>query len=67
MTVGAVILEAPRDLGIRIALDRFLAGFESAGFNREGNTYVSDNFRTARRTVDLTIETTLGNVKVEWR
>jgi predicted membrane protein len=67
MTVGAVILEAPRDLGIRIELDRFLAGFESAGFSREGKLYVSDNFRTARRTVDLTVETTLGNVKVEWR
>ena len=67
MTVGAVVLEAPRDLGIRIELDRFLAAFERAGFRRDGNTYVSDNYRSARRTVDLTIETTLGNVKVEWR
>lgn len=67
MTVGAVTLEAPADLGIRITLDRFLTAFAPDRFTRDGRVYTSDNFATASRTVELSIETTLGNVKVEWR
>jgi len=67
MTVGAIRLEAPRSLGIRITMDRFLASFSHAGFSRSGKTYLSENYDRATRKVDLDIETTLGNVKVEWK
>jgi hypothetical protein len=67
MTVGGVRLQIPSDLGVRLRLSRFLASFSPDRFTRSGRTYTSENYATARRKVDLVIETTLGSVAVEWR
>jgi len=67
MAVGEIRLEIPRDLGIRITMDRFLSSFSQAGLSKRGNTYQSDNYGSATRKLDLDIDSTLGNVRIEWR
>ncbi len=67
MTLGGVTLAVPPGLGVRIRLNRFLASFSPDRFSRDGNVYTSDNYATAKRTVDFDISTTLGEVRVEWR
>jgi hypothetical protein len=67
MTVGGVRLVIPRDLGVRLRLSRFLASFSPDRFSRSGRAYTSESYASARRKVDLEIDTTLGSVAVEWR
>ena len=66
MTVGELALRLPKDVGIRIRMDRFLASFPSEGWTRQGTTYLSAGYARARRHVDIELTTTLGGVTVEW-
>jgi hypothetical protein len=66
MTVGELALRLPRDVGIRIRMDRFLASFPSEGWTRQGTTYLSAGYARARRHVDIDLTSTLGGVTVEW-
>lgn len=66
MTVGELALRLPRDVGIRIRMDRFLASFPTEGWTRQGTTYLSSGYARARRHVDIELTTTLGGVSVEW-
>jgi cell wall-active antibiotic response 4TMS protein YvqF len=66
MAVGGLTLRLPRQVGVRIALDKFLASFESAGLSRQGDSFVSENYDRASRRLDLEITTAVGDVNVEW-
>lgn len=66
MAVGELTLRLPRDVGIRIVMDRFLSSFPSEGWVREGNTYLTPGYARARRRVDITLSSTMGGVRVEW-
>ena len=66
MTVGELTLRLPRDVGIRVRMDRFLATFPTEGWTRQGTTYLSAGYARARRHVDIELTTTLGGVSVEW-
>jgi hypothetical protein len=64
--LGSVTLKIPRDLGVRLSATRFLTAFNPRGFDRDGEQYVSPNYRDAALHVDLRIETMLGEIKVDW-
>jgi cell wall-active antibiotic response 4TMS protein YvqF len=66
MAVGGLTLRLPRQVGVRIAIDKFLASFESAGLSRQGDSFVSENYDRASRRLDLEITTAVGDVNVEW-
>lgn len=68
MTVGELTLRLPRDLGIRIVMDRFLSSFPSKGWVREGSgdTWLTPGYARARRRVDIALSSTMGGVRVEW-
>jgi Cell wall-active antibiotics response LiaF, C-terminal len=66
VAVGTVQLRLPRDLGVSIALDRFLASFDQAGFTKRGGVYYSDNYDSAPRHLDLHVESALGGIQVVW-
>jgi hypothetical protein len=55
----------PREVGVRLELDRTLAGFEHDGlYRRGGNVWVSENWDGASRRVRVRAETTLGKLRV---
>ena len=66
MAMGEITLRLPRRVGIRLAMDKFLSSFESAGLVRRGDSFVSENYDRASRRLDLEITAAVGGVSVEW-
>jgi len=66
MALGAVALRLPRQVGVRLTLDKFLATFDPDGFVRRGNAYLSPGYDQAARHLDIDITTAVGGVTVEW-
>jgi hypothetical protein len=63
--LGTMTVNLPRDVGVRLELDRTLAGFEHDGLTRQGgNTWVSENWDTATRRLRVRAATTLGKFRV---
>ena len=66
MAMGEITLRLPRRVGIRVAMDKFLSSFEPAGLVRRGDSFVSPNYDSAERRLDLDLTTAMGGVSVEW-
>jgi len=66
MTMGELTLRLPHGAGVRLTLDRFLASFQPAGFTRQGEQFVTPDYESAVRRIDLRVSTAVGAVKVEW-
>jgi hypothetical protein len=65
VTLGGVRLRVPRDVGVRLELDRLAASFKPAGFVREGDAWLSEGYADAARKVALRVSATVGGVQVE--
>jgi hypothetical protein len=66
MTVGELVIRLPRDIGVQLSLDRFLAAFQPAGLERRGTTFVSPGYDAATRQLDIALTTAVGGVRIEW-
>jgi hypothetical protein len=66
MALGQVELRLPRQVGVRLTLDKFLATFDSEGFVRRGNAYFSPAYDRAARHLDIDITTAVGGVTLDW-
>lgn len=66
MAMGDVTLRLPRQVGVRLTMDKFLASFDPAGLVRRGASYESANYATAERRLEIDLTTALGGVQVEW-
>jgi hypothetical protein len=64
--VGQLNLRLPRDVGVSVQLNRFLASFDAAGFEKHGNTYLSENYNTARYRITLNVNASFGGIEVAW-
>ena len=64
--VGSLNLKLPRDVGVSVKLNRFLASFDGAGFEKRGNTYYSANFNRARYRLTLDVNAAFGGVEIAW-
>ncbi len=66
MGVGALEVRIPADLGVRIHRASFLTSIDAEGFDRDGRTYLSRNWESAGRRIDLRISAALGDIDVVW-
>ena len=66
MALGEVTLRLPRQVGVRITPDKFLAGFDPQGLIRQGASYVSPGYDQAARQLDIDVTMAIGNVGVVW-
>jgi predicted membrane protein len=66
VALGNTTLRVPRDVGVRIRLDKVLASFEHPGFTRRGDLYYSANYDAAARKVSVDASTVFGGFEVEW-
>ena len=64
--IGSLNLRLPRDVGVSVRLNRFLASFDAAGFEKRGGTYYSANWDNARYRLTLDVNASLGGVDVAW-
>ena len=67
VALGGVTLRAPRDIGIRVQMVGFLAGFDAKGFVKDGKTYTSTNYASAKRHIEVEVNSALGGVDVIWK
>lgn len=67
LALGGVTLDAPQDLGLRVHMSGFMAGFDAKGFSKDGKTYTSNNYASAKRHIELEVSSALGGVEVRWR
>jgi hypothetical protein len=66
MAVGDLTLLLPRQVGVRVSIDKLLSSFEPSGLVSRGEAFVSPNYDRAQRRLDLEISTAVGGVSVEW-
>ena len=64
--IGSLHLQLPRDVGVAVRLNRFLASFDAAGFEKRGNMYYTANYNSARYRLTLNVNTSIGGVDVTW-
>jgi len=67
MALGGVNLTAPKELGIRVRMSGFLAGFDAKGSSKEGKIYTSSNYASAKRHIEVEVSSALGGVSVVWK
>jgi Cell wall-active antibiotics response 4TMS YvqF len=66
MAVGELVLRLPRQAGVRVSLDKFLATFKPVGLEQRGTSYESPGYAAADRKLNIAVTTTVGEVRVEW-
>jgi len=66
LAVTELRLRLPREVGVRIQMDRFLSSFEPAGLERRGKDWVSRGYDPARPHLDVALQTAMGTVRVDW-
>jgi hypothetical protein len=66
MAVGELVVRLPRDIGVQVSLDRFLAAFQPAGLVQRGNAFVSPDYDASGRHLDIALTTAVGGVRIEW-
>jgi hypothetical protein len=65
LALGKLTLHVPRDVGVRLEVEKFLASFDQQGLQKRSDAYYSDNWDRARYRVRLRASTTFGGIEVE--
>jgi hypothetical protein len=64
--LGALTLQFPRGLGVRISRSGALSGFDGQELVRRGNVYYTEGFDAAERKLEITLNAAVGRVRVVW-
>ena len=65
--LGAMRIEIPASLAVRVQRDSgFFSSFVAARFEKDGDTYTSDNWEDAGRRLEIDLSATLGSVEFIW-
>jgi hypothetical protein len=65
--MGTLKLALPKDIGVRIDVNRVFSNFDQVGFLKNGNSYYSSNWKSAAKRLHLDLTTALGSVEVAWQ
>lgn len=65
MALGKLTLRIPRDVAVRLDVERFLAGLDTEGMEKRGNAWYSTNWDTAAHKLRIHANTTFGSLSVE--
>jgi Cell wall-active antibiotics response 4TMS YvqF len=66
MAMGELTLRLPRQVGVRLTLDKFLSSFHPTGLVRRGNSFESPGYDRDTRHLDIAVTSAVGQVRVEW-
>jgi hypothetical protein len=65
LALGKLTLHVPRDVGVRLEVEKFLASFDQQGLRKRGDAYYSDNWDGAKYRVRLRASTTFGGIELD--
>ena len=65
LALGKLTLHVPRDVGVRVEVEKFLASFDQQGLVKRGNAYYSENWDRAKYRLRLRAHTTFGGIELD--
>jgi len=65
LALGKLTLHVPRDVGVRVEVEKFLASFDEQGLVKRGDAYYSDNWDRAKYHLRLRAQTTFGGIELD--
>ncbi|HZI43098.1 MAG TPA: hypothetical protein VFD67_15370 [Gemmatimonadaceae bacterium] len=65
LAFGKLTLHVPRDIGVRVEVQKFLASFDQQGLQKRGEAYYSDNWDRAKYHLRLRAQTTFGGIELD--
>jgi hypothetical protein len=65
LALGKLTLHVPRDVGVRVEVEKFLASFDQQGLKKRGDAYYSDNWDSARYHLQVRAQTTFGGIEID--
>lgn len=65
MALGKLTLRVPRDVAVRLDVERFLAGLDTEGMEKRGGAWYSTNWETAPHKLRIHANTAFGSIEVE--
>jgi predicted membrane protein len=65
VALGSVTVHVPRDVGLRLDVQRFAASFDADSLVKRDGAYYSDNWDSARYHLRLNIKTTFGGITLD--
>ena len=65
VALGDVELHVPRDVGVRLEVQRLLASVDAGDLVKRGDAYYSDNWDRATRRLRITSKTTFGSLRFD--
>ena len=65
LALGKLTLHVPRDVGVRVEVEKFLASFDEQGLEKRGGAYYSDNWDRAKYHLRLRAQTTFGGIELD--
>jgi hypothetical protein len=66
MGLGSLTLRVPRGVGLQVTKEGLLATFDSQGLVKRGNTYFSEDWKSAAQHITLNISAAFGSIDVKW-
>lgn len=66
MGLGSLTIHMPRGAGLKVTKQGFLAAFDSQGLVKNGDSYYSQNWKSASRQITLNIQAAFGSIDVKW-
>lgn len=65
VALGKLALHLPRDVGVRVEIQKVLGTFDHQGLTKRGNAYYTDNWETAAVRIRVRAETVFGAVEID--
>jgi hypothetical protein len=65
LALGKLTIHVPRDVGVRVEVEKFLASFDEQGLVKRGDAYYSDNWDRAKYHLRLRAQTTFGGIELD--
>jgi hypothetical protein len=66
MGLGSLTLRVPRGTGLQVTKNGILSSFDSQGMVKRGDSFYSENWKTAQRHVTIDVSAAFGSVAVVW-
>ncbi len=63
--VGETTLRLPRDIGVRVEVERGLAPINADGWTRDGDAYVNEAFRASGAALHVEVQAGIGEINLE--
>jgi hypothetical protein len=65
LTLGKLTLHVPREVGVRVEVEKVLASFDDQGLQKRGDAYYSENWDRAKYHLQLHAQTTIGGIEID--